>query len=62
MGYSGVISFLAEEAQAVAPSKDANSTAAFKSMLQRLPFRGYETDGDEVLKSNRTLQKPLAQR
>jgi hypothetical protein len=40
MGYSGVISFLAEEAQAVAPSKDANSTAAFKSMLQRLPFRG----------------------
>jgi len=48
MCYSGVISFVSQEAQAVATSKDENRTAVFKSMLQGLPLHGYETDCNEV--------------
>jgi hypothetical protein len=48
MCYSGVISFVSQEAKVIATSKDENRTTAFKLMLQSLPLHGYETDCNEV--------------
>jgi len=62
MCYSGVISFVSEQAQVVAVAKDENTTTAFKAMMQSLPLRGYETECSEVLKATEQYKGAHVQR